>query len=488
MVGNDGQRGVGRLRAAVLLGAMSVLVPIAPAVAQEQGGQESATARQFLTITSAEALLRCAAGSYYYPIRKLQAGDVVVGLGTENEWIRIEYPDSTPVFVGADVATRQGETVRLTEASRLKAANLNYGLRGSWKAVYEEPLKAGTTMHLLEVAKADDGADAAYLVEAPAGATGYVHESSVREATPEEAARFKAAKLPATKKGDEAEPTGTATPPSVSPSDSDVDALPPGAQLEEELVPEGPGATQPASEPVVEAPVEAPTTPDDAVSIDQSDRTPEWGPNESPAEASSPDDPATARPVASPAALDEAFRTVYSQSVFEAEYDELIAEFRRAVESVDTSTPEGRTLKRRLEARIDLLELKRDVQYEQRSLAEATKKIDDKAAKLAEQLSALERTQSYTIVGRLVPSTVYDGVRLPLMYRIQSVGQAVPRTLGYVRPGTGLNVDAKLGEVVGVVGHAALDKSLKLRVVQPERVDVLAPAPEVTVSVPDDGG
>ena len=51
----------------------------------------------------------------------------------------------------------------------------------------------------------------------------------------------------------------------------------------------------------------------------------------------------------------------------------------------------------------------------------------------------------------------------------------VPRTLGYLKPGTGFDLAAKVGRVVGVEGTTLLDQSLRLNVVTPTRVDVLTP-------------
>jgi hypothetical protein len=60
-----------------------------------------------------------------------------------------------------------------------------------------------------------------------------------------------------------------------------------------------------------------------------------------------------------------------------------------------------------------------------------------------------------------------------------------------VRPNEGVDIAGKVGEVVGVVGQSSLDLSLKLRVIRPERIDVLTPAtsqapPTVTADVPEE--
>ena len=70
-------------------------------------------------------------------------------------------------------------------------------------------------------------------------------------------------------------------------------------------------------------------------------------------------------------------------------------------------------------------------------------------------------------------SNVYNGERLPKMYRIQSVSRVdgSPRTLGYVTPDK--SIDGKLGSVVGIVGEPRFDPQLRLVIVRPDQVDVM---------------
>jgi hypothetical protein len=96
----------------------------------------------------------------------------------------------------------------------------------------------------------------------------------------------------------------------------------------------------------------------------------------------------------------------------------------------------------------------------------------------------------YTIVGELRPSTVYDGKNLPLMYRVVSVGGTSPRTLGYLKPTKDVDVTKMINQVVGVIGEATMDRSLKLNIISPVKVDVLRstgftePAAPATAAAP----
>ena len=84
---------------------------------------------------------------------------------------------------------------------------------------------------------------------------------------------------------------------------------------------------------------------------------------------------------------------------------------------------------------------------------------------------AMDARQPYIAVGRLNASTIYDGVRLPLLFRIQDPtgGQSI----GYLQPGQGFDLTALLGQLVGVVGTKGYDEALRLNIIAPTRIDVL---------------
>jgi hypothetical protein len=122
-----------------------------------------------------------------------------------------------------------------------------------------------------------------------------------------------------------------------------------------------------------------------------------------------------------------------------------------------------------------------------RKQAEARAAIEAGRGKVAEQLKIAEDGRVYTMIGQLQASTVYDGQKLPLMYRVVSVGGVSPRTLGYLKDSQEFALLGKVGAVIGVIGEAQLDRSLMLNVISPVRVDVLKPkseADQITPSQP----
>jgi hypothetical protein len=126
--------------------------------------------------------------------------------------------------------------------------------------------------------------------------------------------------------------------------------------------------------------------------------------------------------------------------------------------------------------RLDWLKVQADLQSELRKFSQTQQNITQQDKSLAAKLAEVDRTRQYAIVGRLSASTIYDGKRLPRMYRIQAVGGPAPRTLGYLKPDEKLNIDAKLGQVVGVVGEGRVDPTLHCNIITPLRVDTLEPA------------
>jgi len=96
----------------------------------------------------------------------------------------------------------------------------------------------------------------------------------------------------------------------------------------------------------------------------------------------------------------------------------------------------------------------------------------------------LDRGAEYAAVGRLTASTIYDGKRLPRLLRLQDAGTG--RTVAYVRmKDDDHDLASMISQIIGIVGDKTYDDVLRLNIVTPRRIDILAPNTE-TVSVPTD--
>lgn len=202
---------------------------------------------------------------------------------------------------------------------------------------------------------------------------------------------------------------------------------------------------------------------------------------ESPAKAAPP--PVVRREPTLLDRLDSAFTAVQEQPIDKAEFSELIAEYEKALANTPDE-PLNRMTRARLAQRIEVLHLRASYQKEVQAMAADKPDYSGAEQRAAAVISDLEKVRTYDAVGRLSASAIYDGKRLPLMYRIQSVGSPLPRTIGYVRPGS-MDLESKVGRLVGVVGQSSLDPDLKLKIIVPIRVDLLqAEGPEPATPPP----
>jgi hypothetical protein len=167
--------------------------------------------------------------------------------------------------------------------------------------------------------------------------------------------------------------------------------------------------------------------------------------------------------------LEPMFQAVRRQDVMTAEIDELLGEYQRLI----PLRPVGDRRRRQLEQRAEMLRLMQDYRNQRRTLEEASAAARAVTDDMSKRFAQYDIQRQYAIVGILSPSSVYDGTRLPLMYRLQSIGGSVPRTLGYIKPKDELSLPSKLGVVVGVVGEQQVDSSLRLNVIDAVRVDEL---------------
>ena len=85
---------------------------------------------------------------------------------------------------------------------------------------------------------------------------------------------------------------------------------------------------------------------------------------------------------------------------------------------------------------------------------------------------ALDAKGLYVAVGRLSASIVFAGGERPQLFRIQD--PTTGRTIAYVRPDRDFDLWGMLDQLIGVVGTIEEDEALRLKVVEPKRIDLLA--------------
>jgi hypothetical protein len=460
----------------------AMVIAACPAWAQVADIQPS-----YATVTSEKALMRCSDSDRFYQVAELAKAAMVVVDGEGGGWSRVKYPAGTSAFVRAEDVRVEGGSVVLTQASRLKAAHGTAGYEGSYKALLSTPLAAGATLKLIEPAKDPTGAISGYKVIAPEGARGFVESRHLRRATEGEIEAFRAKTGAPSLTGGPAAAAPAATPagapattPAPEPGEGNLPTLDGGkGEPTPLLTPMRPGEGQPMTTPVPgeAAPAQGPagdatgTTPPAATGPEAAQPPIVVTPK-----ASEPD-----RVIATAQKLEQTFQTVWRQPILESEFDELIAEYDRAIEG---TPPERPNLLAALQGRRQALEVRRQFRDVVRRQAEERAAIDRSKAESDKTLEALAASRYYTIIGQVQPSLIYDGKQLPLMYRIVSVGGVTPRTLGYLRRSDTVDLDKVVGQVVGVIGDAQLDRSLQLNLITPVQVDVLRYTPAGTGGAP----
>jgi hypothetical protein len=386
--------------------------------------------------------------SVYYTVAELKAGRVVRVDGEGAGYARVRYPDGFTAMVPADEVRVVNDTrVELTKESGLRAPSELLGLSGSWMAVFDPPLPAGTALVVKEAVKNKSGDVVGYRVVPPqppvaeAFARFYVTLDVLREATSDEVTAHLGGAAPAEPQRPQ---TQRPVEQPVGQKSEETPADPPVAQ------PEAQPQTQPSEQPVTQTPVDPePQTQTPAV-------------------------PADRRPSLLPAGLEEleaSFEAARKQPAAELDQalDELLAEFQRT----RAATTDDERLAWQLDQRIEWLKLRIETRDQRRAIQATLAEADERAEALQQQADAWQKSRAFQLVGRLVQSSVYNGERLPRMYRVQAVTSldGTPRTLGYLMPDESL--DQMLGSVVGIVGESRFDPQLRLMVIRPDRVEVM---------------
>lgn len=425
------------------IAAVAFLTPAA-LVATAYGQLQSVTP-YYAYVTVDKATARSGDNDRFYKVGELAAGDIVVVDGEGNSWSRISYPSNLYAFVKVEDVKVEGTAATLNTSSKLKAANVTAGFQSSWKSLLDIPLPSGTPLKVIEAAKEGESV-VGYKVAAPDSARAFVETRVLRHATDAEVAAFKT-------KGAVPALPAAATPIASNPA---TDKPAPGSPVN---VPNGnPGVVPSDPKTAQNTPEVSGVTPVASQPIDGT--SPEIQPSDKPVRTTA----------ASLEALDTRFKEVWKQQQVSAEVGEMMAEFQKAYDA----TPAEQTGRRAvIQRRITALQTRLDLNNRIREQEEVKAKMNATKTEIQQQMEVWERGRVYTIVGELRPSTVYDGNNLPLMYRVVSVGGSSPRTLGYLKPSKDVDVTKMINQVVGVIGEATMDRSLKLNIISPVKVDVL---------------
>lgn len=424
----------------------------------------------FITITAEQSFLRSGNLRSYYPIATLRPGAVLRVTGESERWLRVEYPKGVLALVRADHATLdQAEgVVTLSRSGALKAlSDTRYGVDGSFRDVQGPDTPATTQLKHHRTETSSRGL-VFYVVDAPKGAAGFIEAAHARRAVPSEiqAYRDSLAQEPGSQPA--TQPTQAEADPTQPQGELPVEV--PGEQEQKARQPAGEAPVPTVMEPMRIEPGRTPTQ--DAPAI--TNPTPEQNP--APTEIETRSEPARTDGaldrMPSLEALSAAFDAVRRQDTLGAEVDELVAAFERVLANTPDSV-DNESTRAWLQQRLTLLDIRKQLQKSLQDVAAAQARLKEGNQQSAEAMARLEASAIYDYVGKLEKSAVYNGNRLPLMYRLVSIGEGVPRTLGYIEPKEGLNLDRKLGVLVGVSGGGSQRADLRLSTIDASNVVVL---------------
>lgn len=464
-----------RIWTVFVLAVASIISPAGDAFSQLSTQVEKLEAYKAV-VAGDRAIVRCGPGAAYYPISgELKKGVILTVDGeTSSGWLRVIYPEMSTALVRADHVDVQTDTQTavLNRASALAAFNASTGARGSWSKLLAEPLPAGSRLQIVaEAVNELTGELAGYEVEPPEAARGYIRSDALRRAT--------SADIEAATGITGGVVTDRRTETMESDTQQDAQAQPAGDAAGETWT----GAVIENTEPADDA-GEAVADESAQLDIETTTRTDSDSSANAVAEemqpasdqqAETPDETEAPAPrvIQSLNDLNEAFDAVQAQDIAEAEFDQLLSEVGRMIEATP-KTAQNEGLLGALESRETVLRLRQRIQRVYRENQVAANAADAISQQTEREVARIKQDLGFTAVGRLLPSAVYDGKRLPRMYRIQALDTTeAPRTLGYLRPDPAFSYETKLNQTVGVVGAIRNDARMNLQVIEPIRVELV---------------
>ena len=416
-------------------------------------------------VTANPAEVRAGAGETFYLVGQLERGSRVSVEEVIFGWSKIVAPPNTYSYVAKDaiVASPDG-TIGTVQADRTaaRAASLGGPVDSFRRQIY---LLKDDQVQIVEQV------DQFYKILPPQGAFVFLPPDTLRRLTSKEI--------------DASLTFGSDTNPDTPDRQDSADMLPPAAPtpsaaVEPDPTPQGPiliGWEKPAqAQPDQDlADMATPAASQDsptAVAAEVSSK-PEVDP--APQVVQAELERAMAREAllsAHVVAAEKRMQIALEQPLEDQPIDELLSVYERLWQQPDLSLNDRRTVAARL-------------QYLRRNAAviQALQRISTAKRHGAAQVHTAGASSStvdtrpvrYSVMGQLVASGVYDGRKLPRLYRILDTGSH--RTVAYVRPGPALHPGSKLGRYVGVVGSSQYDPALRLDVIDATRIDVLAAYP-----------
>jgi hypothetical protein len=416
-----------------------------------------------------------------YAFGKLRQGDVVRIVREEFGWARIA-PEGAAfgevfAYVPADrrvSLSADGKTATVTARTELRAPNMEAGGSPdkSWKQIGS--VDQGATLSVLGDVKGER--ETVYKVRVPGSAEAWVNMTFLRTATEAEAAAAVATANAAA---------------SAAPAPVNAPAATAPAAVDTGLVETVPGTTAqvaaPVNAPSSGAASPAPISPDVANTpaipplmgqpAPAAQETVELG-SSRPAAAKAAPKPKFVSKRAKLDDLEQQFQVVRAQPEASAEFSALKAKYDELVDATEQTS----SVRSVANARSQQLTLLIETQSSMQALESRKAQSDKNRVEIAKLVLDIQRRADFTAIGVLNASAVYDGNRLPELYRL--CDPMTGATIAYVEPNPDIAMGPMLGTLVGVKGGTQYDPALRVTVISPLSMDLLTmrDKPQVTKS------
>lgn len=166
--------------------------------------------------------------------------------------------------------------------------------------------------------------------------------------------------------------------------------------------------------------------------------------------------------------VDAVWQRIAKEPVETAELEQLRERFLALSE--DPSTPRSESIA--ATRRAEQIAVRIDVQKGLLEIAALRQKANASVDGVANLELAMKTRQPWDAVGRLNASSVYNGERLPLLYRLQDQGTG--QTIAYILPTPEFDLPSMLGLLIGVKGPMRYDESLRLNTITPTQIGPLS--------------
>ncbi|MCC7407674.1 MAG: hypothetical protein IT442_06355 [Phycisphaeraceae bacterium] len=421
-------------------------------------------------VTEDNVKARAGAAAAFYAVGDVPRGALVQVVNVISGWSVVQPPTGVTSYISKAYVEARGDGksgVVTTDEAWVKVAGIDKPAHLSYQT--HAYLSKAQTVNIL----GEEGDF--YRITPPENAHVFLPPGAVRRATQAELSMPEA---PAPEKP-------APTPVVVHPAPTPDPAPKPAAPAEPPATANAPVTSEPEPAPAkVQAP--APTTAP-AVVPSPAEVTPPPKTSEAPKPAA----PVAAAPAPAPAttpaatsqwpkaispqlaAAEAKLREAWDLPVEQQPIDALLAAYEPLVRDPNIPLPDRRIAA----SRVNLLQRNAQIAKTLSGMTSLSNKIEGRGAQSIlgefkpQDAQGYQLPPQYSVVGRLLASSVYDGMSLPRLLRL--VDPATGRTVAYVDPKLVEGAAYTLGQVVGIVGEVRFDPTLRLNLIDVQKLDVL---------------